>query len=159
MTDAGRALTLVRTLEAPRAAVWRCWSEPDLLMRWFCPKPWTVSEARMDLRPGGEFFTRMRGPAGEDVPGPGVFLEVVPGERLVFTDAYVRAWEPAEKPFFTGVVAFADAGPGRTRYDASALHWTEDARKAHEEMGFHQGWNAAADQLEALARTLGSGHG
>lgn len=114
MTATERALTLTRTLDAPRAAVWRCWIEPELLRRWFCPLPWTVSEARIDLRPGGEFFVRMRGPAGEDVPNSGVWLEVVPGERLVFTDAFVREWESSAKAFLTGTVVFSDAGPGQT---------------------------------------------
>ena len=51
-------------------------------------------------------------------------------------------------------VRFEDAGNGRTHYTATAMHWSEDAKKEHEEMGFHDGWNKAADQLEALARSL-----
>lgn len=55
-------LVLDRVLDAPRAALWRCWTEPELLKQWFCPKPWFVSDVRMDLRPGGEFFALMSGP-------------------------------------------------------------------------------------------------
>ena len=49
---------------------------------------------------------------------------------------------------------FEDAGLGKTRYVGRAMHWTPEARKEHEDMGFHEGWGKAADQLEALARSL-----
>ncbi len=63
MTEAAHSLVLTRVLDAPRDKLWRCWAEPELLKQWFCPKPWYVSEARIDLRPGGEFFTLMNGPS------------------------------------------------------------------------------------------------
>lgn len=149
----GRELVLDRLLDAPRDKLWRCWSEPELLKQWFCPRPWRVSHAEIDLRPGGANLFVMNGPNGEEFPNRGVYLEVVEHEKIVFTDAYTEAWQPSEKPFFTGVVTFADED-GKTRYVARALHWTEADRKAHEEMGFHEGWGKAADQLEELAKTL-----
>lgn len=88
MGDPINALVLERMLAAPRAAIFRCWTEPDLLMQWFCPKPWQVSAARIDALPGGEFFTVMNGPKGERHENPGVFLEVARDRRLVFTDAF-----------------------------------------------------------------------
>ena len=69
------------------------------------------------------------------------------------TDAFTDAWVPSEKPFFVAEVTFEDEGSG-TRYRAVARHWTAEARDEHEKMGFREGWHAAADQLEALARTL-----
>jgi uncharacterized protein YndB with AHSA1/START domain len=147
-------LTLERVLAAPVPAVWRCWTEPELLRQWFCPKPWQVAEARLELRPGGEFFTLMAGPEGERFGEPGVFLAVEPLCRLVFTDAFRPGWLPAERAFMVAEVRFAAAGAGTTRYTARAMHWSEEALREHERMGFHAGWNKAADQLEALARTL-----
>src|SRR5688572_115625 len=91
MTDAAHSLVLTRVLDAPRDKLWRCWVEPELLKQWFCPKPWYVSQARIDLRPGGEFFTLMNGPNGEQFGEPGVFLEVVEKERLVFTEGLSRS--------------------------------------------------------------------
>jgi uncharacterized protein YndB with AHSA1/START domain len=85
---------------------------------------------------------------------PGVYLEVVPNERLVFTDAYIRAWEPSHNLFMTVVLTFEDAGPGKTRYVATVKHFTVAGREQHEQMGFHQGWGLCADQLEALAASL-----
>ncbi|MFC3167704.1 SRPBCC family protein [Paracoccus fontiphilus] len=154
MKDLPNELVLDRVLDAPRAALWRCWTEPALLERWFCPKPWYVTHAVLDLRPGGAFSTTMHGPDGEEFPNTGVFLEVVLGERLVFTDAFAPGWSPSGKPFMTAHVSFEDAGASRTRYVARALHWTPEARAEHEAMGFHSGWNAAADQLEQLAKSL-----
>jgi uncharacterized protein YndB with AHSA1/START domain len=149
-----RELVLTLTLNAPRAAIWRCWTEPDLLKQWFCPRPWTVPEAEMDVRPGGVFRTVMRGPEGEAMNNPGVYLDVVPQERLVFTDAFTSGWEPSEKPFMTAIVTFEDEDGGKTRYTARARHWSAEDKAAHETMGFHDGWTQAARQLEALAKSL-----
>jgi uncharacterized protein YndB with AHSA1/START domain len=147
-------LTLTRLLEAPRDKLYRCWTEPALITRWFTPPPWKTVHAQMDVRAGGSSLIVMRGPNGEEMPNRGVFLEVVPNERIVFTDAYVEAWLPSPKPFMTGIIGFEDEGAGRTRYTARVLHWSAEDRDAHEAMGFHQGWGVATTQLEALAKTL-----
>lgn len=148
-----RELVLDRLLDAPREKIFRCWTEPKLMEQWFAPKPWRVTDVETDLRTGGRSSMVMRGPDGEEFPNEGVYLEVVPNEKLVFTDAYTEGWKPSAKPFFTCELTFADEG-GKTRYIARARHWTDEDRKAHEDMGFHQGWNQCADQLEALAKTL-----
>jgi uncharacterized protein YndB with AHSA1/START domain len=150
---ASRELVLTRVLAAPRAALWRCWTDPALVVKWFTPPPWRTVHAEIDLRPGGESLIVMRGPDGTEMPNRGVYLEVVPERRLVFTDAYVRAWEPSEKPFMTGILDFEDADGG-TRYTAVVRHWSEADREAHERMGFHEGWGVATSQLEALAASL-----
>ena len=151
-------LKLERRIAAKPATVWRCWTEPDLLMQWFCPVPWKVTKAEIDLRPGGRFITRMEGPdetgGTASMESEGCFLEVVEGERLAFTDALARDWRPNASGFMTAVVTFAPDGAGGTLYTAVALHNDTAARARHEEMGFHEGWGAAADQLEALAQGL-----
>ena len=154
MTNPLHELTLTRLIAAPRHAVWRCWTEPELLKQWFCPRPWTTPVVETDVRPGGSSYFLMRGPEGQEMPNRGVYLEVVKNQKLVFTDAYTKAWEPAEKPFFTGIITFEDLGGGRTRYTATARHWRAEDREAHEKMGFHEGWGICADQLAALAKTL-----
>lgn len=156
MTDTTptHVLTLERALDAPAAKLWRCWTEPELLKQWFCPEPWYVSEARIDLTPGGEFFSVMNGPDGERFENTGVILEVEPERHLVWTDAFRPGWIPNDTAFMTAHVAFEDAGEGRSLYRARAMHWTGENLKQHEEMGFHEGWGKAADQLEALAKTL-----
>lgn len=146
-------LHLSRFIPAPRAVLWRAWTEPALLMQWFTPRPWTVARAELDVRPGGTSLVVMRSPEGQEFPNAGVYLEVVPGRRLVFTDAYTQAWVPSAKPFMTGTIEFADEAGG-TRYTALVSHWSAADREAHEKMGFHEGWGAATDQLAALAATL-----
>jgi uncharacterized protein YndB with AHSA1/START domain len=144
-----RELVLTRLIDAPRAAVFRAWTDPDLLKRWFAPHPYTTPVAELDVRPGGASLVVMRSPEGQEMPNRGVYLDVVENERLVFTDAYTHAWEPSQKPFMTVVLTFEDED-GKTRYTARVRHWTEADREAHEAMGFHEGWGRCADQLAAL---------
>ena len=148
-----RDLVLTRLIDAPRHALYRAWTEPELLKRWFAPLPYVTPHAELDVRPGGASLVVMRGPDGVDLPNRGVFLEVVPDARLVMTDAYVSAWEPSPKPFMTIILTFEDEA-GKTRYTARVRHWTAEDRQAHEAMGFHQGWGQCADQLAALAATF-----
>jgi uncharacterized protein YndB with AHSA1/START domain len=149
-----RELVLTRILNAPRASVFRAWTEPALLKQWFAPRPYTVTVAEMDLRPGGASMIVMRDPQGNELPNPGVVLEVVKNERIVFTDAYTQAWLPSPRPFMTAVIRFEDAGPGKTLYTARALHWSAADREEHEKMGFHEGWGLCAQQLEEVAAKL-----
>lgn len=148
-----RDLLITRVIDAPREKVFRAWTESDLIKQWFAPLPWTTPSATLDVRPGGACTIVMRGPDGTDLPNSGVYLEVVKNERLVFTDAYTRAWEPSQKPFMTVIVTFEDAG-GKTKYTARVRHWSVADREEHEKMGFHQGWGQCTDQLAALAAKL-----
>lgn len=151
--NAERDLVLTRLIPASPAALYRCWTEPALMTRWFTPPPFATVHAETDVRPGGASLVVMRGPDGTEFPNRGVYLEVVPNARLVFTDAYVSAWEPSPKPFMTVILTFEAEGDG-TRYTARARHWTPADRAAHEGMGFHEGWGTATDQLAALAAGL-----
>ena len=148
-----RELMLTRLIDAPPEKVYRAWTDPQLLKQWFAPLPYTTPVAELDVRPGGSAFIVMRGPDGKDLPNHGVYLEVVPNQRLVSTDAYVKAWEPSEKPFMTLILTFEAEG-GKTRYTARARHWTVADRETHEKMGFHQGWGICTDQLTALVAKI-----
>ena len=149
-----RELVLTRLIDVPRAKLFRCWTEPALIVQWFTPPPWKTIHAEMDVRSGGSSYIVMQGPDGTQMPNRGVYLEVIPNERLVFTDAYTSAeWIPAAKPFFTGVLTFEDVG-GQTRYTARVKHWTVADCETHEKMGFHEGWGLCADQLEALVARI-----
>ena len=152
-----RELVLTRLIDAPREKVFRCWTDPALLKQWFAPLPWTIARVEMDLRPGGTSLIVMQSPEGQEFPNPGVVLEVVKNEKIVFTDAYTKAWEPSVKPFMTVILTFEDEGgkdSSKTRYTARVRHWTVADREAHENMGFHKGWGICTDQLEALAARI-----
>ena len=114
VSTSDRELILTRLINAPREKIYRAWTIPELLKQWFAPLPYTTPVAELDVRVGGANLIVMRGPDGTDMPNRGVYLEVVPNERLVFTDAYSAAWEPSAKPFMTLILTFEDIGEGRT---------------------------------------------
>ena len=150
----GNILSISKTIDAPVEIVWRCWSETELLKQWYCPKPWSVPEADLVVKPGGRFNVTMAGPEGERMDLVGSFLEVVPLKRLVFTDAYAEGFMPRPDSFMTGVVELSNLGSGKTKMVWSARHATPESKQQHLEMGFEQGWNAAADQLNDLAKSM-----
>jgi uncharacterized protein YndB with AHSA1/START domain len=147
-------LVLERTVDEPPELVWKAWTTPEHVKRWFTPAPWTTIDCEIDLRPGGIFSTTMRSDDGT-VHGPnvGCYLEIVENRRLVWTDGLGPGYRPASEPFMTAVILLEPNGSG-TRYTAIAMHADGADRERHEEMGFHEGWSTALDQLVALARTL-----
>lgn len=155
-TNAAYDLVISRVIDAPRALVWKAWADPALLKEWWCPKPWTTEVRGFDLRAGGVFHTFMRGPDGGTSDNPGLFVEVVPLSRIVFSSMLIEGWRPANAPWmpFTAIITLADEAHG-TRYGATVLHPDRATRDRHEQMGFFDGWGTCIDQLEAFARTLG----
>jgi uncharacterized protein YndB with AHSA1/START domain len=151
--DNDHSLTLTRVFDAPAADVYRCWTEPELMKQWFTPRPYTTPVVETDVRAGGASLIVMQDEAGNQYPNRGVYLEVVPNRKIVFTDAFTSAWMPSAKPFFVGEIHFEEEN-GKTRYTAIARHWTKEDKENHEKMGFHEGWGAAADQLAAVLKTL-----
>jgi uncharacterized protein YndB with AHSA1/START domain len=124
-------LILERVVPVPPAAVWRAWTEPELLMRWFCPAPWRTEQAHIDLRPGGRFSSVLVGPEGERFANEGCFLEVDAPHRLVWTTALGPGYAPIA---ITGEFAFTctltfEAVEGGTRYTARAVH-ADGARRS-----------------------------
>ena len=145
-----RELSVTTHIDASPGTVWQVMT--GRMAEWWCPKPWTVTLDAFDLRTGGRCAMTMHGPDGETMPGDGIFLEVVPGTRFVTTDAVVRGADgrlAASGPFMIGGWEIAPEGSG-TRFTGWARHWTDEAQKRHEEMGFVPGWGAVAEQLKAL---------
>jgi uncharacterized protein YndB with AHSA1/START domain len=144
-----------RSLDVSPAAVWDAWTDPEKLKQWFAPAPWTIAEARIDLRPGGAFHTTMASPEGETYPSTGCILEVVEARRLTFTSALgpdFRPAEIAEGDFgFTAVIDIEPDGDG-CRYRALALHDGAAAKAQHEGMGFLEGWGLVLDQMVAFVK-------
>jgi uncharacterized protein YndB with AHSA1/START domain len=145
-------LVLEREIDVPAELVWKAWTTPKHLREWFVPKPWTITACELDLRPGGIFSTTMRSPEGQEFPNLGCYLEVVPNERLIFTDTLLPGYRPSPKPFFTAVLQLAPNGSG-TRYTAIAIHGNEETRKNHEEMGFYDGWGTVVGQMVDYIKT------
>ena len=146
-------LSVERHIAASPQTVWQIMTERT--SEWWCPKPWRVEIVEQDWRAGGRSAMIMRGPEGEEMPMEGIFLDVVPQQRFIFTDAMTAEWQPHDA-FMIGGFEIAPGDKGGTQYRAWARHWTEEAMKQHLEMGFKDGWSTVADQLAALAESEAS---
>jgi uncharacterized protein YndB with AHSA1/START domain len=146
-------LHFTRTLAVPRSLVWECWTSPEHIPHFFVPRPHRVTACDLDLRVGGRFNTTFE-VEGNLMENHGVYLEVVPQERLVFTDAYREGWKPAPDPFMTALLLLSDAADGGTTYTAIARHRSAETAEAHKAMGFYDGWGTVATQLEDYAKGL-----
>ncbi|MFO0775509.1 MAG: SRPBCC family protein [Nitrospiraceae bacterium] len=157
--DKNLDLVLERQIDIPKEVVWRALVEPDLLKKWFCPKPWQTVDCRVDLRPGGEFYTVMQSPDGDKFPSTGCFLDVVTHTRLVWTSALLAGFRPAapateqEKAcaeiVMTCIITLQGEGK-RTRYNTRVLHGSPQQTQMHLEMGFNDGWNTCLTQMIEL---------
>jgi len=157
-------LAIEREVDVSPALLWRAWTTAEYLKQWFAPRPWTVDHCEIDLRPGGRFHVVMRSPdKKESSDVECCYLEIVSQERLVWTNALLPGYRPAEEPpvsmlgsavpWFTAIISMQASGAG-TKYRAIAKHRDEAGRRNHEEMGFQDGWGAATDQLIEVARRL-----
>jgi uncharacterized protein YndB with AHSA1/START domain len=152
-------LVFERVVDVPCASIWRAWTVPDQLKKWFTPAPWVTVDCEIDLRPGGIFRTVMRSPEGQEFPNAGCYLDVVENRRLVWTNVLGPGYRPTTRPAadscesfgFTATLTLAPQGSG-TRYTALVIHGDEASCRKHEAMGFHEGWGKALDQLVALVK-------
>jgi uncharacterized protein YndB with AHSA1/START domain len=142
MTDTppiGREFTITRVFDAPRELVWKAWTDPEHVARWFGPRGFTTprSTVTMDVRPGGTFeFTMVSDADGTEIPSGGTFLEVVEPERLVWRDRDID---------LTVTITFADL-VGRTEMTCHVAGKTGGAAA-------YDGWSTMFDKLaESLAR-------
>lgn len=149
-------LVLERVVDIKPEIIWKAWTRPEHLKRWFVPAPWTIADCEVDLRPGGIFKTIMQSPEGQQFPNVGCFLEIVENKKLVWTDVLLPGFRPAETlqsgadmPF-TATILIEPHGQG-AKYQAIVMHKDAAGRKKHEEMGFFEGWGQCFDQLVALA--------
>lgn len=146
-------LTVSRVIRAPRSAVWSAWSDPVSFEQWWVPAPEVCRVRDMDLRPGGSFRTEISQDGIEFGPHiTGCFLAVDELERIVFTDALVAGWRPAETAFLTAVITMKDH-PDGTDYTATALHRSVADRDRHEQLGFYDGWGTVIRQLADLVES------
>ena len=145
-------LIITRETHVLREKLFAGWTNAELYSQWFCPKPWYVSDVKLDLRPGGSSEMIFHGPNGETFPNKGMYLEIIPNEKLVFTDAFTGDWEWEPNPnfMFVAIVTFEKLPNGGTRYTARVRHQTKESCEKHAAMGFADGWNMAFDQLVEL---------
>ncbi len=155
-------LVLERIIDVPRELVWQAWTTPEKLMPWFCPLPWKTVECEIDLRVGGKFYTVMQSPEGQSFPNTGCYLEIIPNEKLVWTNAVEPGFRPAKTPeanpghecaeFSMTAIIMLELHAKGTKYTALVMHATKETRIQHEKMGFEEGWGACLDQLVAMIK-------
>jgi uncharacterized protein YndB with AHSA1/START domain len=159
--DDDREVVFTRTFEAPRALVFRAWTDPDYLVRWWGPAGFSTVGCTMDARPGGGFSLVMIAPNGLELPAAGTFREVAPPDRLgfVITDEalpdhlrpLLRNYGDRPIPEMHVTVSFQDDGaPDRTRLVMrTRFRSAEDVRGALDR-GAPQGWAESLERLAAL---------
>ena len=148
-------LTISRVIKAPRSAIWSAWTDRASFEQWWVPAPARCKVLEMDLRPGGALVTQISENGGAFAPHlSGCFLAIDHLERIVFTNALVGGWRPAEHPFMTAIITLEEH-PLRTDYVAHVMHKSNADRNMHAEMGFYDGWGTVAEQLAALAERRG----
>jgi uncharacterized protein YndB with AHSA1/START domain len=145
--SADRELVLTRVLNAPRALVFKVWTDPKHLAQWWGPHGFTNPVCEWDPRPGGAILVHMRGPDGTVYPMTGVYREVVEPERLVFTSA---ALDKEGNPLFEvlNTVTFAEHA-GRTTLTLQARVVKTTAAAAPHLAGMEVGWSQSLERLEA----------
>ena len=141
-------LALVRSFDAPRDLVFKAWTDPEHLAKWWGPKGFTTTLKKWETRPGGAILLDMHAPFGTIYPMGGSFIELTPPEKLVFKSA---ALDPAGKAIFEilNTVSFADDGKRTTlTLQTRVLSKTGEADQYLK--GQKEGWTMSLDRLEAL---------
>ena len=146
-------LVITRVFRAPRALVFKAWTEPERLMQWWAPNGCSTPFCTVDLRPGGRFHFCMRLPDGRDVWALGIYQEVVVPERIVYTDSFADAdgnfappsrygMSPGHPAHTTVTVLFSDHEEGTRVTLRHSIPESVEERK-----GTEQGWNEMFDRL------------
>ncbi|WP_027469713.1 SRPBCC family protein [Deefgea rivuli] len=154
-------LSFERIVDLSPEQIWAAWTTPEHIKHWFTPAPWQTVDCTIDLRAGGLFHTVMRSPEGEEFPNMGCFLELIPNQKLVWTNALEPGFRPiqaasstqCESFLFTASITLTPHANG-THYLAQVIHQNAAGKKMHEEMGFEAGWGIALDQLIAYMKNL-----
>ena len=148
-------LALGRVIRASRASVWKAWTDPSRLEKWWVPAPAVSRVDRLNVWPGGGFVTRLSDDGINFVPHiDACFLVVDDLERIVFTNAIDSAWRPTDSTpvAMTAEITFGDH-PDGTDYRVVVRHGDPAARERHEKLGFADGWGSATEQLAGLVES------
>ena len=145
--DDTRVLRITRTFDAPRERVFRAWTEPEQLVKWWGPKGCTVPEHSIDVRVGGAWRTTMRSSEGNEHVVAGVYREITPPERLVFTWAWETEGPRGHETVVT--IELRERDGGTELQLTQELFETETSRDMH-----NQGWSSC---MECLDETLREG--
>jgi uncharacterized protein YndB with AHSA1/START domain len=152
----GHVLVLTRLFSAPRAVVWKAWTDPVEFAKWWGPQGFTNPVSKLDVRVGGELLVHMRGPDGSPWEGPmpmgGAFLEIVPPERLVFTTRAFPDGTGDWKLENRNEVAFTDRD-GKTELVLRVTVLKSSPEIAPALAGMEAGWSQSLEKLDKLVKS------
>lgn len=150
-----KTLIITRTLKAPRALVWKMFSDPYHLAQWWGPAGFTNRVEKFDFRTGGKWLHVMIGPDGKELPTDNDIVEVTPQRRIVFRNAPAdpKIFGDNPPPGFTKTLAF-DEVEGGTLLKLVCTFDKPEHKDAVTRRGFRQGTDQSFDKLEAHLATL-----
>ncbi len=150
-----REIVITRMFAAPRELVFKAWTEPEHLAQWWGPKDFTNPVCEADARPGGAMHIHMRAPDGKVYPIKGTYHEVIPPERIVYTDEAGEGhdWIDGVPPPSCLVTVTFETKGDKTKVTIQMLFDTVADRDATLKMGVEDGFGESFDRLDALLVT------
>ena len=142
-------ILITRELDAPRHSVYRAYTVPELIRRWWAGHRGQCTSAEIDLRPGGSWRYVMTENAGFEAAFHGEFLEIIDGERIVSTEVF----EGAPDAPAVSTTTFAEHD-GRTTLSILVEHTSQENRDMHLSSGMETGMQESMNHLEEVARSL-----
>jgi uncharacterized protein YndB with AHSA1/START domain len=139
-----REITFTRVFERPRHLLFEAWTNPEHLRQWWGCEGSTLTVCEIDLRIGGAWHFVLRMPDGSEHPFKGVYREIVPNERLVYSECYDMP--QIGNPEWLTTVTFEDLD-GNTRLSHSILHRSREARDGHLQAGMEDGMVQTLNRL------------
>ncbi len=144
--EARPTLRMQRVFDAPRALVWKAWTQPELMVHWMGPVEWPMVSGSADFRVGGEWRACLRSPqTREDLWQGGVYREIDIERRLVFTFKWDESHEDGPPVDTLVTIELSDTAGGGTLMD-----FTHEGLKSAESLTGHKhGWTSTLDRLDA----------
>ena len=154
-------MVITKVFDAPRASVWKAWTDPKYVMQWWGPKGFTTPHCEIDFRVGGRFLCCMKAPDGQEFWNAGEYHEIIPHEKIVssmwFSDSKGSKVEPAQYGIeheaiedAPDVTLFEDFGNGQTKLTFTGNETMESARNSGQE----EGWYQILDKFAAVVADL-----
>ena len=146
-----REIVMTRSFDAPRRLVFEAWTKPEHFKHWFGCRHSTLVSCDIDLRLGGAFRFVMTGPDGREHTMHGVYREIVPNARLVFTEGYFTEGFMSNEALVTMTFEERD---GQTLFTSRILHLSPEDRDIHLNTGMEKGWAETFDRLEEYLESM-----
>jgi uncharacterized protein YndB with AHSA1/START domain len=170
MTDKDKII-IERVFDAPRELVWKAWTDPEIIKKWWGPEGFTAPSIKIDLRVGGKYIFAMKGPEGSEwdkvMYSSGVYKEVVPNEKIAVTDYFSDehgnkmdpvdfGQDPNTPSEMNSVITFEDVEDGKTKLTITYQRpENEEQFQAMLKSGMKEGWSSSLNKFAEAVKDLG----